>query len=163
MVRENTLSEWSMPLVFVALVISATACAPGEEVPDGAATGEAMGTAASPVADSGPPAAPGSADAPALHALGQEPGWIVDVVPGGDLRVLAQYATDTIIAPAPTPTRRPDGATIYRASTDGREVTVIVTDEPCRDAMSGKPFPMTVTLELDGQTFVGCGERGGGQ
>lgn len=82
---------------------------------------------------------------------------MIDIAPGGDMRVLARYGTDTIVAPAPTLARGPEGATIYRAETDAHAVTVTVHDEPCRDAMSGKPFPATVTLELDGEVFRGCG------
>lgn len=98
---------------------------------------------------------------PGLHALGQEPGWMVDLEPGGDLRVVARYGADTIIVVAPEPTTDSTGARVYRASSADHDVAVTVEDEPCRGAMSGKPFPMTVTLELDGEPFRGCGEPPG--
>ena len=145
------------------LLAAMTACGSEPEVEPGTRDRAAVhDTAADSLAGDAPPPA-GAAESAGLHALGQEPGWLVDIVPGGEMRVLAQYGTDTITAPAPIPTSSPDGATVYRATTAEHTVVLTVTDEPCRDAMSGRPFPMTVTLELDGEVFRGCGRRGGGE
>ena len=137
-----------VPGVLIAVLVVACGSGPGEA--DGVAAGD---TAAEGQAED-------ATAATGLHALGQEPGWMVDITPDGRMRVLARYGTDTITAPAPAPTRAPDGATVYRIATDEHAVTVTVEDEPCRDAMSGRPFPATVTLELDGEVFRGCGRRG---
>jgi uncharacterized membrane protein len=88
---------------------------------------------------------------------------MVDIEPGGDLRILARYGTDTITIAAPAPAIDSTGARVYRATSAEHDIAVTVEDEPCRDAMSGEPFPMTVTLELDGETFQGCGEPGAGR
>ena len=162
------MSRWAramtrvLPALLVAWVVGCGSEAgtsddtPAAEVPpDTAVDAEVPGSPAQ-----APAGGAEGAEGTTLHALGQEPGWMVDITPGGEMRVLAQYGTDTISAPAPTPTPSPDGGRVYRITTAEHTVALTVTDEPCRDAMSGKPFPMTVTLELDGEVFRGCGRRG---
>ena len=49
------------------------------------------------------------------------------------------------------------GRTVYHAETEAHDLTVTITDEPCTDAMSGERFEAAVTVELDGETYRGCG------
>lgn len=91
-----------------------------------------------------------------FRAVGQEPGWLLDVY-GDPLRperivYRTHYATETHtferIARQST-----DDAVTFRA--EGLEV--VVRDRPCRDTMSGEPFPATVSVRHAGRTAEGCG------
>jgi uncharacterized membrane protein len=47
------------------------------------------------------------------------------------------------------------GTHTYHAVTEATNLHVVLRPQPCTDAMSGNPFPSTVTL--NGQTYDGCG------
>ena len=91
----------------------------------------------------------------AWHAIGQEPGWRVDIVPGETIDVIAAYGETRARFPAPEDV---GPAPFDLAVTNAADVlTISATDEPCKDAMSGRPYPQTVSIELNGETFGGCG------
>jgi putative lipoprotein len=107
-----------------------------------------------------PPAAPPAAQ-PGFHAVGQEPGWLLDVVPGREIRYVGDYGDTRVTTPAPTPTVDADGTITYRAQTDGtpaRSLTVIIRPTPCQDARSGAPYSHTVTVRLGEREVRGCGK-----
>jgi uncharacterized membrane protein len=91
-----------------------------------------------------------------FRAMGQEPGWLVEVDAGGLMVVLLDYGTERIETAAPAPDRAARG-TEYRTRSAERDIRVLIEDRPCRDVMSGEPFPRTVTLTIDGRTLHGCG------
>jgi uncharacterized membrane protein len=93
-----------------------------------------------------------------FRAMGQEPGWLVEIDAGGLMVVLLDYGTERIETAAPAPDRTARG-TEYRTRTANRDIRVVIEDRPCRDVMSGEPFPSTVTLIVDGRTLDGCGIR----
>ncbi|MGC2857342.1 MliC family protein [Novispirillum sp. DQ9] len=86
-----------------------------------------------------------------FRAVGQEPGWLLDVLPDS-LRLLADYATREVTVPKPAPRRAGD-----RTTYDAGRLRVDILAEPCRDIMSGQPFPATVRVTLDGTPWRGCG------
>jgi putative lipoprotein len=93
----------------------------------------------------------------AFRAVGQEPGWFVEVTPGGDLVAVLDYGERTITLPAPEVTPLDGGARGYQAEGDGRIVQLIIEPLTCFDGMSGHIHPETVTLAVDGQRYQGCG------
>lgn len=93
-----------------------------------------------------------------LRALGQEPGWIVDVRPDRWIRYFGDYGETRIAFPPAAPLR--DSASItYTTAAGEHALEVIFRRTPCRDAMSGQPFEFTVSLRVDGRTLDGCGSR----
>jgi uncharacterized membrane protein len=93
-----------------------------------------------------------------FRALGQEPGWIVDVHPDRWIRYLGDYGETRLAFPAAAPRR--DGASItYSTEAGDHALEVVFRRTPCRDAMSGQPFDFTVSLRVDGRTLDGCGRR----
>jgi uncharacterized membrane protein len=91
-----------------------------------------------------------------LRAIGQEPGWLVEVVPYRWIRVLADYGQVRFMLPPAA--GEPDGdALLYRSQGGGHALELRVEDKPCEDGMSGEQSPLTVELLLDGETFRGCG------
>jgi putative lipoprotein len=95
-----------------------------------------------------------------FRALGQEPGWILDVREDGAIDVEADYGEAVYHLPPADPAVDPGaGRTIYHIETEAHRATIVIDDEPCRDAMSGWPYETTVSLTLDGREYRGCGRR----
>ncbi|HET8727046.1 MAG TPA: hypothetical protein VFO41_06005 [Alphaproteobacteria bacterium] len=92
-----------------------------------------------------------------FRAIGQEPGWLVDIEDGERITVLTDYGQSRTIVPAPAPETDGQARTTYFVATGTHTLTVVLEDAPCQDVMSGEAFPVTVTMELDGQAYRGCG------
>lgn len=94
-----------------------------------------------------------------FRAIGQEPGWLVEISGDRRMRVLTDYGADEVIVmPVPVPTvDSTTWTTTYRARADGKDVRIHIRDEPCADTMSGERFSATVTLVLNGIAHQGCG------
>lgn len=91
-----------------------------------------------------------------VRAIGQEPGWMVEVASGRRMHVLADYGEIEFITGPPLE-EEANGGTIYRAERDGGEVVLHITPGDCQDVMSGEAFPARATLELDDRSLEGCG------
>lgn len=104
------------------------------------------------------PAQPDGPPRAAFHGLGQEPGWLLDIHPSGELRFAWDYGQRELVVPSPPPSWEP-GARVYSSYTEHGPLEVRISEEPCHDVMSGKPFPATVKVRLDGQTYTGCGRQ----
>lgn len=91
-----------------------------------------------------------------FRALGQEPGWYLEIKDGEQIRYVGNYGQDTVITPVPDPQAEQQG-TVYQAETENHELEVVISDEFCTDSMSGFDFPYTVSVAIDGETYQGCG------
>jgi heat shock protein HslJ len=93
-----------------------------------------------------------------FRAVGQEPGWVLELDQGRSLRYLRDYGKTEVLAPAPEPIRDSVTATAtYRAQSEGRALEVVIREAPCADAMSGEQHSHTVTVRLDQSEVNGCG------
>ncbi len=92
-----------------------------------------------------------------FRAVGQEPGWYLDIDEGHRIELVADYGERRVSAPAPPPSTDDGGRTIYRVRTEAHALTVTILDRPCIDVMSGEAFPATVNVTLDGRDYRGCG------
>jgi len=93
-----------------------------------------------------------------FRAMGQEPGWILEITKGKQMQYIGRYGQDTLITPAPMPQHDTEkGVTVYESHTNAHSLTVKVTEQSCTDSMSGSRFPSTVTVTVDGETYRGCG------
>jgi predicted small lipoprotein YifL len=93
-----------------------------------------------------------------FRALGQEPGWMVEIEREGTMVVLLDYGTERIEVETPVPDA--DGDRVeYRFRAGDREVRIMIEPSFCRDTMSGEAFPAAVTLHVDGRSYPGCGLR----
>jgi putative lipoprotein len=87
-----------------------------------------------------------------FRAVGQEPGWFLEIDQEREMRLLYDYAEREARAPAPAPVTT-GGTTSYEA---GR-LRVVSEERPCSDAMSGESFPRRVIVTIDGRELRGCG------
>jgi heat shock protein HslJ/membrane-bound inhibitor of C-type lysozyme len=102
-------------------------------------------------------ALPECAPAPAaplfpLQARGHDPSWQVAIA-GGQVRVTGQDGAAPLALPLP-PAEASPGVLRYLLSPD---LAVAIADAPCRDAQSGLPHPLAVTLTEAGVDRPGCG------
>ncbi len=93
-----------------------------------------------------------------FRAVGQEPGWTVEIAPDAPLRALLDYGERELLLPVRSVTR--DGPrTTYHAASDDAELWVSVDATPCADAMSGEPMSHSVSVRVDSRELHGCGRQ----
>ena len=94
-----------------------------------------------------------------FRAIGQEPGWTLDIHDGELLRYIGDYGRDSISSAITTPSRQGNGVVEYAVSAQARALHVVILEAACQDAMSGAVFTHTVTIHIDKQELRGCGRR----
>lgn len=99
-----------------------------------------------------------------FRALGQEPGWYLEIDDGARMTLVVDYGERRIEMAAPAPVVDSGGLqTTYVARSATHSLQVFIRAEPqarpCRDGMSGLTIGSTVTVELDSTTYRGCGRR----
>jgi putative lipoprotein len=93
-----------------------------------------------------------------FRAVGQEPGWTLDLDQGRWLRFIGGYGATWILTPAPAPVRDSAlGSVTYTAQADGHTLVATIREAPCQDIMSGERFSHTVTVRADERDVKGCG------
>ncbi len=94
-----------------------------------------------------------------FRAIGQEPGWLLEIDNEKGMRVLTDYG-ETEIHIGETPDRIAESSTSWSYTVRGgpAELRVVIADTTCQDLMSGEEFPSSVTLTVDGRDLAGCGQ-----
>lgn len=91
--------------------------------------------------------------AQSFEARGNEPGWLLKIAEG-EFSLVWNYGEDELSAPAPEPER--DGA-VTRYTIPAEDLAVTATQTLCHDGATGMPHPLSVSVEIRGQTLNGCG------
>lgn len=93
-----------------------------------------------------------------FRAVGNEPGWFLEITRSEDLLFVADYGAERYVFPTPEPRIEQRATeTVFEARTDRHRLDVTLADRPCFDVMSGAPFETTVTVRLDDRLYRGCG------
>ncbi|HZM94163.1 MAG TPA: MliC family protein [Vicinamibacterales bacterium] len=92
-----------------------------------------------------------------FRAVGQEPGWFLEIDKEKQIRLIYDYAEHQVTTPVPPPSVK-GTSTIYDAMVESHRLTIVIEDVPCTDAMSGEAFPRSVSVTLDSKTLRGCGK-----
>jgi heat shock protein HslJ/uncharacterized membrane protein len=93
-----------------------------------------------------------------FRALGQEPGWQLEIRKGAEIRFTYDYGKGTAITPEPkAQLDASTGTRSYHAVTEANDLSIEIVPVRCEDSMSGQPFPATVSVTLNGRSFRGCG------
>lgn len=90
---------------------------------------------------------------PDLSAQGNEPGWSL-IISGDRLDLVTDYGANHQTLTLLPPTRE-DDRTVYRTSDNS--TLIAVSDDICRDSMSGMTYPKTVMVTYDTTALNGCG------
>lgn len=93
-----------------------------------------------------------------FRAVGQEPGWHLEIIEGKQIKYVGNYGEDTLAVPAVDPHKEQE-RTFYTVGTEGHELEVEVIEKPCTDSMNGSEHPYTVSVTVDGNTYNGCGRN----
>ena len=136
----------------------------------GACTGESASradTAAAVVAGNAKPASSGSttpwdaarARGADFRAIGQEPGWTLEIHEREKLFFVGNYGKDSLAFDIPTPMREAEGVVEYAGRDGTHTLHTVIRETPCQDTMSGDAFTHTVTIHVDKQELKGCGRR----
>jgi uncharacterized membrane protein len=95
-----------------------------------------------------------------FRAVGQEPGWQLEIRKGAEMRLSYDYGNGTAVTPAPrVAVDSSSGTRTYHAVSEANDLSVVIVPVSCSDSMSGRQFPATVSVTLNGKTFRGCGEE----
>ena len=93
-----------------------------------------------------------------FRAVGQEPGWLLEIRNAREMRLITDYGADTAVTPVPpAQSDSTTGARTYHAVTEAHDLLVLIQPTACNDVMSGESYETTVTITLDGRDYRGCG------
>ncbi len=93
-----------------------------------------------------------------FRAIGQEPGWVVEVMEGDHITAVLDYGASTLLLPTPSPERALDNTMVYDATTDTDHLVLKIAGKICIDPVSGESHPSTVELLVNEKTYHGCGD-----
>ena len=94
-----------------------------------------------------------------FRAIGQEPGWQLEIRMGSEMRFTYDYGQGSAVTPAARAVLDArTGTRSFHARTESNDLRIEIVPVKCEDAMSGKPYPATVTVTLNDRSFRGCGE-----
>ncbi|MEZ4696696.1 MAG: hypothetical protein R2832_09810 [Rhodothermales bacterium] len=93
-----------------------------------------------------------------FHALGQEPGWMLDISEGDSMLLRYDYGQSRLAAPTPSP-EMTDSSVVYEANSSGTRWRVEIRNVPCQDSMSGQGYEATVEVVLGDRHMRGCGGK----
>jgi len=91
-----------------------------------------------------------------FRAVGQEPGWQLEIQHDRNMLFVAGYGAERVLLPTPD-AELVDGGERYQARAGGRELLVEIELRHCIDSMSGEAFTNEVRVTLDGSLYRGCG------
>lgn len=96
-----------------------------------------------------------------FRAVGQEPGWYLEVDHDRQTLFVYNYGNSRFLAPTPEPMvdeSVSDGAvTVYELGTGGKTMRVELRVEHCQDSMSGEVFDNSARVVIDTREYRGCG------
>ena len=93
-----------------------------------------------------------------FRAVGQEPGWVVELKEGKQITAVLDYGATSLMLPTPSAETAADGTMTYDASTDTDHLLLTVKKKICLDSMSGESHQSTVQLLVNEKTYQGCGD-----
>jgi len=91
----------------------------------------------------------------AFRAIGQEPGWLLEITNGEEILIVTDYGKERKSLPYVEP--REDKATRKTVFQIDADTNVLIEGKPCTDSMSGESFEVTVTVTLGDGSLKGCG------
>lgn len=92
-----------------------------------------------------------------FRAIGQEPGWMLDIHQHDHIVLLWDYGERLFTFPLADPAYPQEGLTRYRTEAGGHTLEIDIRRYPCQDAMNGEAFPARVEVRIDGRLLQGCG------
>jgi len=92
----------------------------------------------------------------AFRAIGQEPGWLLEITDGTEIMLSTDYGQHAGNYPYIEPVVYQDQRRT-RYVIDGQNIEIEIRGQPCQDVMSGEEFAVSVTITLADRELNGCG------
>lgn len=103
------------------------------------------------------PVSAAASAATGLRAMGQEPGWLLEIGPE-DTELVTRYGEERVTWPTPEPEVEP-GKRLWAIPGTTSPVLITAREQLCVDTMSGMHFPLTVSVDTGEGHLEGCGGR----
>jgi len=92
----------------------------------------------------------------AFRAIGQEPGWLLEITDGKKIMLSTDYGQTVSDYPYVDPiVYQEQRRTLYVI--DEENIEIEIRGEACQDVMSGEEFAVSVTIRISGRELKGCG------
>ena len=91
----------------------------------------------------------------AFRAIGQEPGWLLEITNGEEILLVTDYGQNRIVFPYIDP--QEDKAARKTVFQLNESTSLLIEGKPCTDSMSGEAFEVTVTITVANKPMKGCG------
>jgi len=92
----------------------------------------------------------------AFRAIGQEPGWLLEITNGIEILLVTDYGEHSTSYPYVEPiVHQEERRTEYITGDDG--TIVEIRGVACQDSMSGEEFEVSVTIKQTDRELRGCG------
>ena len=91
-----------------------------------------------------------------FRAIGQEPGWLLEITDGSEILLVTDYGQTKTSYPYVEPDVFPEERRT-RFFVSHHDVEIIIEGIACRDTMSGEEFAVTVTVAVGEDRLSGCG------
>ena len=92
------------------------------------------------------------------RGIGNEPGWVLEVIPPDKLVFVTNYGQERHEFTGAAVSGDAQSGGDYRATRDGEQIRAVVKREPCQDDMAGTKFDYSVVVEFAGRTYRGCAD-----
>jgi|SRR5690625_5184470 len=92
-----------------------------------------------------------------IRAIGQEPGWWLEIRRDGSIMLASDYGTRRQVFERPRSRYPEEGVELFQPV--GTGVLITVEERACSDIMSGQQMPLTVAVETPDEELKGCGRR----
>jgi putative lipoprotein len=92
-----------------------------------------------------------------FRAIGNEPGWFLEIQSGKQLLFVYGYGIQRALVPGPTEDNT-DTVRMYSGMSGEHELQVEIVEQTCSDNMSGEQFPNRVVVIFDDTRYEGCGQ-----
>ena len=92
----------------------------------------------------------------AFRAIGQEPGWLLEITNGVEIYLVTDYgASEDRFAYVEPVEYKSERRTEFPI--EEQDIVIEIRGEPCQDAMSGETFEVSVTIKQPDRELTGCG------
>jgi uncharacterized membrane protein len=92
----------------------------------------------------------------AFRAVGQEPGWLLEITNGEGILLVTDYGETRTSMPYVEPVVYQDERRTQYVL-DAYDTIVEIRGVPCHDSMSGEEFEVSVTIKRKDRELQGCG------
>jgi len=92
----------------------------------------------------------------AFRAIGQEPGWLLEITNGVEILLVTDYGETRTSMPYVEPVVFQEERRTQFVL-DAYNTVLEIRGEPCQDIMSGEEFEVTVTIKQTDRDLMGCG------